>query len=129
MKVVFDAEVILKFYLDEAGAEIVEGYLSKVRNGEIEGFMSVINLAELYYILRRKSLEIAGEKLKNLKNFSVKQVDVKGDSWKEAAEIKAMHSLSLADAFAVATAKQLNAKLLIGRDVEFEGVKVDVVRI
>lgn len=129
MKVVFDTEVILKFYLDEAGAETVESYLSKVRKGEIEGFMSAINLTELYYILYRKSPEIAEEKLTNLRNFGVKQVDVKGDSWKEAAKIKAMHSLSLADAFAVATAKQLNAKLLIGRDVEFKGVKVDVVRI
>jgi len=129
LKVVFDTEVILKFYLNEAGAETVESYLSKVIKGEIEGFMSAINLTELYYILYRKSPEIAEEKLTNLRNFGVKQVDVKGDSWKGAAKIKAMHSLSLADAFAVATAKQLNAKLLIGRDVEFKGVKVDVVRI
>ncbi len=37
--------------------------------------------------------------------------------------------MSLPDAFAVATAKELKAKLLIGADAEFKGLKIDVVRI
>ncbi len=130
MRLVFDTEVILKFYLGEDGAEVVKDYLAKVSSGEAEGFMNVLNLAELYYILYRKSEAIAEEKLTNLEHFGIKQVDIKGDSlWKEAARIKAGEGMSLPDAFAVATARELKAKLLIGDDAEFEGLEGDVVRI
>ncbi len=130
MKLVFDTEVILKFYLGEKKAEVVKEYLTKVSNGEAEGFMNALNLAEFYYILYRKSAKIAEEKLDNLKHFGIRQVDIKGEAlWKEAARIKAGKGMSLPDAFAVATAKELKAKLLIGDDAEFEGLECDVVRI
>ena len=52
-----------------------------------------------------------------------------GVLWKEAAKTKGEHPLSLADAFAVATARIKKAKLLVGRDSEFDGIDVAVERI
>jgi predicted nucleic acid-binding protein len=43
--------------------------------------------------------------------------------------VKAEHSLSLADAFAVATAKTLKSKLVIGSDREFKELNIELVRI
>lgn len=41
------------------------------------------------------------------------------ETWRGAAEIKAAHALSLADAFAIATAKRKGATLVAGNDPDF----------
>ncbi len=46
-----------------------------------------------------------------------------GTSWKRAASLKAEYSMSLADAFAAATALELPAKLVTGADVDFNDVR------
>ena len=43
--------------------------------------------------------------------------------WREAAMIKARGTLSLADAFAAATATGLKATLLTGGDADFRGIE------
>jgi len=109
--------------MDEQGAENVADLLKQVLERKIRGYINVINLAELYYILSRKSRKIADEKERNIKNFGVKIVPVNDDAlWKEAALLKANHSLSLADAFAAATAKTLKSKLVVGADPEFDNI-------
>lgn len=143
MSIVLDTQAMLILYLEEKGAERVAELLTQVLEGKIKGYMSVVNLAELYYILARKSSKIAEEKERNLRRFGVKIVSVEGnvgsgseDSdnntnsvvatsvlWKEAALLKAGHSLSLADAFAAATAKILSSKLVTGSDPEFGKIK------
>jgi len=49
--------------------------------------------------------------------------------WREAAKTKGKHALSLADAFAVATAKVKTATLLVGSDPEFDGLDISIERI
>jgi predicted nucleic acid-binding protein len=89
-----------------------------------------VNLSEFYYILARESEDIAEEKERNLRGFGVKVVPVDDDSlWREAVRIKASHSLSLANAFAVATAMVLKADLVVGLDRELRGVGVKIERI
>ncbi|AIF82342.1 putative nucleic acid-binding protein, contains PIN domain [Candidatus Nitrososphaera evergladensis SR1] len=123
---------MLILYLEEKGAERVAELLTQVLEGKIKGYMSVVNLAELYYILARKSSKIAEEKERNLRSFGIRIVPVKGDPedaamWKEAALLKASPSLSLslslAYAFAAATAKVLSSTLVTGSDPEFERIK------
>jgi len=98
--------------------------------GELEGYLNIINLAELFYILHRKSPALAEEKEQNLRNYGLKIVPVDDDGlWREAAKTKAGHSLSLADAFTVVTAKNMKATLLTGRDAELHSVDVPVERI
>jgi predicted nucleic acid-binding protein len=122
---VFDTQALLVFYLGETGSDRVESYLERVSAGEVKGYLNVVNLAELRYILQRISKSTADEKERNLRSFGVKIVPVIDSSpvWREAAAIKADNALSLADAFAASTALLRKGVLLTGSDIEFERVK------
>ncbi len=76
MKLVFDTESILKYFLGETGASEIKDYFEGCRQGENEGFMSLINFTEFYYILYRKSKDLAEEKLTSLLGFGVKAVGI-----------------------------------------------------
>jgi len=130
MSIVFDTEALLAFYLGEPGGKKVEKHLRRIMEGESRGFLSIINLTEFYYILHRRSPDLAGEKEMNLRGYGLEVVPVDDDTiWREAAKTKAGHTLSLADAFAVATAREKNASLLVGRDPEFNGLGVPLERV
>ena len=120
---VFDTQALLVLYLDEDGADRVADLLGQVLGGRIKGYMNIVNMAELYYILGRKSPKMAAEKERNIRSCGIRLVPVKDASlWREAAMLKAGHSLSLADAFAAATAKALKSRLVTGDDAEFAGI-------
>jgi len=124
-KVVFDSEAILTFYLGEKGSEFVKDLLDTIQKGGADGFLNIINLAEVYYILYRADPEIAEEKEESLRLYGLKIMPVDDDAmWREASKIKAKYTLSLADAFAAATAKTLKAKLIVGSDEEFKKIGV-----
>lgn len=130
MSIVFDTEALLAFYLGEPGGEEVMRFLMEVQEGKVKGYLNIINLSELYYILYRKSPEVAEEKERNLRGYGLEMVPVTDDRlWKEAARVKGEHALSLADAFAAATAKVKQAPLLTGRDKEFEDAGIQVTKI
>jgi predicted nucleic acid-binding protein len=124
MSIVLDTQVLLILYMGEKGSDRVSNLLGQVLEGKIKAYMNAVNLAELYYILARKSRKVADEKERNLRSFGVKIVPVQdGDNlWKEASIMKASHALSLADSFAAATAKTLRSRLITGSDPEFEGI-------
>lgn len=130
MKYVFDTEVLLKFYLDEDGAQKVLELFKCVQDKKVKGYISVINLTEFYYILYRKSPEIAKQKVDNLLSFGLIPSEIKDDDlWREAGKLKATHNIPLADAFAAATANHLKATLVAGKDADFEGVDVEMIRV
>ena len=129
-RLVFDSEAILAFYLAEEGGEIVKGCLERVQDGGAEGYISIVTLTEIYYILCRVDSKLAEEKERNLRLYGLKVVPVKDDGlWREAARIKGGHALSLADAFAAATAKTHKSKLVVGGDREFKGINIELLRI
>ncbi|MDO9097744.1 MAG: PIN domain-containing protein [Candidatus Methanoperedens sp.] len=130
MKYVFDTEAILIFYLGEDGAPKVLELLERVHDKKVKGYISIINLTEFYYILYRKSPEIAKQKVENLLSFGLVPSEIKDDDlWREAGKLKALHNIPLADAFAAATANHLKATLVAGKDADFEGVDVDIMRV
>jgi predicted nucleic acid-binding protein len=129
-RLVFDSEAILAFYLGEEGGETVRDMLQKIQNGEAEGYMNLLNLTEIYYILCRVDPELAEEKQRKLRLYGLKIVPIADDGlWREAAQIKSKHAMALADAFAVATAQACKAKLVVGSDEEFNGVGIHLLRI
>ncbi len=78
----------------------------------------------------KKSPEIAKQKVKNLLSFGLVPFEIKNnDRWREAGKLKALHNIPLADTFAAATAHHLKATLVIGKDADFEGIKVDIMRV
>lgn len=130
MKYIFDTEAILKFYLGEDGAQKVLELLKNVQDKKVKGYISIINLTEFYYILYRKSPEIAKQKVENLFSFGLAPHEIKDNGmWREAGKLKALHNIPLADAFAAATANHLKATLVAGKDADFEGIEVDLMRI
>jgi predicted nucleic acid-binding protein len=126
----FDSEAILAFYLGEEGGDVVRDCLEQVQSGAAEGCINVLNLTEIYYILSRVSPKLAEEKQENLRLYGLKVAPVEDDDlWREAAHIKAKHSLSLADAFAVATAEAFKSKLVVGSDKEFRELNIQLLKI
>jgi predicted nucleic acid-binding protein len=126
----FDSEPLLAFFLGETGGEIVTDCLAKIQRKEIDGFINVVNLAEVYYILFRLNPLQADETCRALCHLGLIILPVEDDDlWRNAAKIKAQHSLSLADAFAVATAEKQKSTLVVGSDKEFDGLAVKFLKI
>lgn len=96
-------------------------YLKKTTRG----YINLVTLTELYYVLTRASKETAEEKERNLRSFGLKVVPLPNNSalWKTAANIRAHSALSLADAFGAATALFVKGVLLTGTDKEFDRIE------
>jgi predicted nucleic acid-binding protein len=128
--VVFDTEALLIFYLDERGASRAQEYLENVQQGKTAGYLNIVNLAEFHYILYRRDPQLAEEKERNLRAFNLEIIPILDDElWRVAATIKAKHALSLADAFAAATAKVKGARLVTGRDREYGSIGIPLVKL
>lgn len=129
-RLVFDSEALLAFYLGEEGGEVVRDSLGRIQSGEAEGYLNIINLTEICYILRRVDPELAEEKERNLRLYGLKIIPIDDNTiWREAAEVKSEHALSIADAFAAATAKVLKSKLVVGSDSEFKKLDLELLKI
>ena len=116
--------------MGEEGNAVVEEMLDRVIDGDVQAYINVVNLTELYYILHRYSPEAAEEKTRNLRAYGIKVVPLTDDTlWRLAAEIKSRHPMSLADAYAAATAQVTGSKLVVGRDQEFNALEVETMRI
>ncbi|WP_297488114.1 type II toxin-antitoxin system VapC family toxin [Thermococcus sp.] len=128
MRIVLDSYAVLAYINEEAVADKVEEYLNLGRSGKAEIYMNVVNLGEVYYIISKRS----GKGMANLAVALIRREPLKLVVADErlaliAGRIKAFHRLSYADAFAVATAIDLDATLLTG-DSEFKSVE-DKVRV
>jgi len=118
--IVFDAFAILSFLKGEASSNRVEEYLLKVHGKQATGYISAVNLCEVYYIvMREKGYEDAEILTASLKDWGLNVVLADEDMAKMAGQLKAQYPLSLADAFAAATSQKLGACLLTG-DPEFQ---------
>jgi len=126
MTVVFDAEALLAFAFDEPGSGTVERWLDRVYDGERDGYVPTINLAEFRYIATRKTTsESADAHIDDLRDMGVAKYDI-DDLWEVASDLKATYNPSLADAYAVAAALDLDTNderpvtLLVGADDDYD---------
>lgn len=86
--------------------------------------MNVANLAELYCILLLRSGQAAAEKEKNVREYDVRICEIDdGELWPQAAKLKALWLISLADAFAAATALIMDGELVVGLDDGFDQIE------
>lgn len=119
--VVFDAEPLIAYFADEPGSDAVERYLEAVERGT-DGFCSAVTLAEVHYVVRALESEHRADTVVDVLDESgLRRIDTE-DTWRLAADCKARHSLSLGDAFALATASAVEGTLLAGADDDFDGV-------
>lgn len=124
MTVVFDAEPLLAFAFGEPGAAEVERWLDRVYDGEIEGYVTTINLAEFRYIaVRQTSAAQADAHINDLREMGVAGYAI-DDLWESASGLKASYRPSLGDVYALAAAKALDDEqattLLVGADDDFD---------
>lgn len=125
MRVMFDAEPLVAFAFDEPGAGEVERRLDNVYDGEIDGFVTTVNLAEFRYIATRQmSVAKADAYIEDLKAMGVAEYKI-NDLWESASDLKARYNPSLGDAYAVAAAKEEDANgrdvtLLVGADDDYD---------
>ena len=115
-KKVIDAWAILALLQgEEPAASEVARLLANAEHKKLKVFISIINLGEVYYCVgKRKGEEAARETLEELHNMPIVVSPADNDQVLRAAALKIHHSLSYADAFAVALAQFLNAPILTG---------------
>ena len=126
MNYILDSFAVLAYLGNEEGANKVEELIDKAEKGEIRLFMNYVNLGEVYYIVAREfGTAKANEAVAIVKRLPIEFVEVNESLALTAGRIKAMHSLSYADAFVVATAIDKRGIIVTG-DREFEGVYPDI---
>lgn len=125
MSIVFDAEPLLAFGLDESGASVVESYLDAVFNGDALGYISVINLSEVrYVIINEEGRARADTYIHYFMTRGIQLIDAK-DVWENASMYKSEYSIPIADAYAISSANYIDEPLLIGPDDHFDDAEND----
>jgi predicted nucleic acid-binding protein len=123
-----DSFAIMAWVQDEPGAQTVEDLLVGARRKHEKLFLHEVNLAEVYYLSIRRVGEARAQSLAaQLLSLPIQIISSTSEILWQAALLKARHPLSLADAFAAATAMILDAALVTG-DPDFRLV-ADLVEI
>jgi len=113
--IVLDSFAVLAYLEDETGAAKVEELLARASEGQSRLWLSVVNLGEVLYITEREqSMRVAQQVLSAIDQLPVTVVDADRELTLSAAHVKALHSISYADAFAVALAQQKLASICTG---------------
>jgi predicted nucleic acid-binding protein len=119
---VLDTFALLAYLQDETGASRVETLLEKAAKEKCRLCISIINLGEMLYIIeRREGVAKTQDALALIRQLPLEILPADEQAVFAAAHIKASHTLSYADAFAVASAIQENA-VVVTSDAEFETV-------
>lgn len=110
-----DSWAMVAYLKDEPAGDKVTSLLQEARKGPLECGMSIINLGEVYYVLIRLfGLNRARDLLSAIRATPLRIIPVSEEQVMRAAEWKAGHRMSYADAFAVAAALEWNATVATG---------------
>ena len=120
---VLDTFALVAHFEAEVGGERVRDLLKRAEAGEIFLGMSLINMGELAYIMRRQQgADKAQAVLADLRSFPITFYEATEERVLAAAWLKAEYPISYADAFAASLAQELGASLVTG-DPEFKTIK------
>ena len=112
---VLDAYACMAYLADEPGRVEVEGVLRAATAGQARVLTCWVNVVEVYYLaLRRRGRAVADSALSVLRHLPLSLVLPDEQLCLTAAELKGLHPVSLADAFAAALAITSGAELLTG---------------
>jgi len=119
---VLDTSAIFAYLEDEDGADTVRDALRAAERGDWHIAVCFVTLTELRYILIQEQ-DIAGaiQATAIIKSWPISWVHSSEELCNAAADIKAVHRVSLADSFVAATAK-LNGATLMHKDPEFQAL-------
>ena len=121
--IVLDSFALVSFFHKEPGWEKVKELFYELSSAKQKALLCIINWGEFYYIIKRRyGKRKAEESIALFEQLPITILPVDNALVKEAAEIKADHPVSYADAFCIATAQRSKAKILTN-DPEFKSVK------
>jgi len=121
--VIFDSFALIAHFRNETGTDYISELFSELALGNIDGYVSMINIGEVYYMIHRKSNKANAEKaLEIIQTLPIEIVEADWDATYEAAKLKSKYRISYADAFAAALTIQMKGTL-ITRDREFNSLK------
>lgn len=121
--VVFDSYALLAFIFDEPGAETVSETFKQALTDKKRIYICTVNWAEVMYrTIRVKGKNAWKTVQSHLQDLPFEIVDADQALSEAAAEFKASHKMSLADAYAAALTKAKRAELMTG-DPEFRSVE------
>jgi predicted nucleic acid-binding protein len=117
---VLDTSAFFALFEDEDGADIVQNLLEEAREGDIMVFSSFVSYTEVFYITYREAGEEKAQcQLDLMHKLRISRVDSSRELGLIAGRLKAVHRISFADAWVVATAMMLGATL-VHKDPEFD---------
>ena len=128
--VVLDAWAVLALLRGERpAADVVRRYVRRTADGRFEVLLNVVNLGEvLYRLIHIEGRAQATDRFTRFRRGPITIVPARESLVLEAAELKGRYSLSYADAFAVATARQAKLPIVTG-DPEILELPGSVVRV
>jgi ribonuclease VapC len=115
-KIVLDAWAIMAFLFgEEPAAKTVKDAFVKKDSSRASVHMSWINLGEVYYIVsRKKGPDQAHQVLEDIQLLPLTLHAPSKSDILSAANLKASHKLSYADAFAVSLAQEIHGTIYTG---------------
>jgi predicted nucleic acid-binding protein len=123
---VLDSYALLAFLRGEHGDEKVTALLERAGERDQSVHMTEANYAEVKYITVRKDGTTRWDEIaRELRALPIEFHPIDRNLADLAADIKAHHKLSLADAFAAALAKDRKAELVTG-DPEFAPLEKEI---
>ncbi|MCG8603721.1 type II toxin-antitoxin system VapC family toxin [bacterium] len=123
---VLDSYALLCFFENEPGADNVHKLLESSVKDKCELLLSVVNLSEVYYTVKRRSgLEAASQSLSLIDSLAVSLVNVNRSLALLAGDIKSETTIALGDCFCAALAKEHSAIVVTG-DPEFKKVEGEI---
>ena len=123
---VLDSHALLKLLRDEPGADTVATILEKAGQHDQPVHMTEVNYAEVQYMVRRKDGDAAWTAIASeLRAAPIEFHPADRRLADLAADFKARHKISLADAYAAALAKERKTELVTG-DPEFKSLEKEI---
>ena len=122
-KYLLDTSAIITLSKDEPGSNIVFDILQKAKKGNVDVYVSFMSVMEACYKIHQYEDEESSHKMFNyIQHLPIKRIDVNDNLILSASFIKAGYSVSMPDAWIIATAKYIGAHL-VHKDPEFEQLK------
>ncbi len=119
-----DTSALLALRDDEAGADRVAALLAQAQSGRSACFGCFMSLMEVYYRVWKDEGEVAGRlAYEQCGSLPIEWLHESAQLLEAAAAIKAVNSLSLAEAW-IAAAAQLADATLVHKDPEFAVLKL-----
>lgn len=123
---VLDTFAVMAYLQEEKGQERERELLVSAQKGNAVVRLSLINWGELVYTIEREQgTKVANQLVQDIDRGPFVLEQVSRGRIAAAARIKSSHSVSYADAFAIALAKELDATLVTG-DPEFKALEKEI---